>query len=108
MNMNLVSVLRHFHVSDQSIWPALYNATLTAAGYEYPLDRLCQIEDDIQVMQVHVGSCLNDLHQPVTPPCLEELLELITQNTNDVQWMFKGSVIREDTSLKIHYRTGGS
>ena len=98
-------------ILEKSVWPLIYDVTKAATGYEYPLDKIIQVENNVRLLSAHVQSCFSvdpsTGENPSTKEnCLMQAIHLLTQNTNDVKWALDADMIDEDRVTMLHFRTG--
>ena len=62
-------------ILDQSVWPLIYDIAKSATGYEYSLDKITQVENDVRLLSAHVQNCLSvDSFTPKNPSTEEDCL----------------------------------
>ena len=98
-------------ILEKSVWPLIYDTTKEATGYEYPLGKITQVENDVRLLSTHVHTCFSvdpstTKSQSTEVECLVKAIDLLTQNSNDVKWALDADMIDEERATMLHFRTG--
>lgn len=96
---------KHFFTENkgESIWPLVYNATLSTSSYEYGFDELINIERNTMRLAKHLKYCLEIKTKLEKANCLANTLELVKQIVDDTTWHYDDLVVMEDIAKQIHF-----
>jgi len=104
-----VQVLKKFfftEVKGESIWPLIYNATISTASYEYGFEELVNIERDTHRLAKHLKFCREINTKLEKANCLVSTIELVKQIVDDTTWPYDDDIVMESISKQIHFYVG--
>jgi len=101
-----VQILKKYfftEVKGESIWPLVYNATISTAGYEYGFQELVNIERDTHRLAKHLKYCSEIQRKFEKATCLLSTIDLVKQIVDDTTWPYDDDIVMEAISKQIHF-----